>query len=195
VKAAARRFAGDLGDQPVQALVDAGDQGGVLGVGVGLGQKRVQPRDVLLGRALGGQADERHLEQHAGLEQLVDRDALGLEHAGHRVAHAVTDALLGGGGDEDPAARPLGGADEVRARQQPQRLAERGAADAELASEVLLAPEPVPGAQAGAVHVDADRVGDLLADAAADGAAVGICAHGAAPSSRAGAAMRVVGSL
>jgi hypothetical protein len=86
--------AGDLRDEAVQSLVDLRDEDGVVGAGVGLGDDRLQLRDLLVRGALRGEPDERDLEQHPRLEQLVDRDGLGLEHARDRRAHGPADALL-----------------------------------------------------------------------------------------------------
>src|SRR6185295_7710065 len=63
----------------------------------------------------------------------------------------------------DAAARPLRGADQVGAREQPEALAQRGATDAELGSELLLGSEALARPQVACGEVAADLEGDLLA--------------------------------
>lgn len=132
-------------------------------------------------------AGERDLDERAGLQQLVEVHGIGGEHRGDAVAHAARDPLLGGGGDEDAAAGPLRRANEMRAREQAQRLAEGGAADAEGAGEVLLTPEPIAGLQALALHVRSDVGSDLLAGAAPPVAlaSVGVGRHATHPTATA----------
>ena len=123
-----------------------GEGVGVVGAGGGLAlDDLAQPLQGVLVGLVGGQPGERHLEQQPRVEQLVERDGAGLEHHRDRVAEAAAHALLGGAGDEDAAAPRLGGADQVAAGEQPQRLAQGGPADAELGGQVLLAAEEVAG--------------------------------------------------
>ena len=99
---------------------------------------------------------ERHLERHPRVEQLVHRDALGREHHRDRLAEVAAHALAGRARDEDPAGAAAADADQVRGGQQPQRLAQRRAADAELVGELLLGADPVAGLQLLALEVAPD---------------------------------------
>jgi hypothetical protein len=111
------------------------------------------------------ESGERDLEQHPRLEQLVELDALRLEHARDGRAHAQADPLLGCRRHEDPPAGTLGGADQVLAGEQPQRLAQRRAADAEVPREILLASEPVSRPEPVGQHEQADPLSHDLGDA------------------------------
>jgi hypothetical protein len=122
-----------------------------------------KPLDRLVLGLVGRQAGQRDLEQQARLEQLVERHGAGLEHHRDRVAEAAAHALLGGSGDEDAAARPLGGADQVAAGEQPERLAQGRPADTELGRQILLAPEEVVRTQPLLLDVVLDLDGHLLA--------------------------------
>ena len=83
--------------------------------------------------------------------------------AGDRVADVAAHALVGRAGDEDAAAAALGGADQVRAGEQPQRLAQRRAADAELGGQALLGADAVAGPQPLGVDLPAQLAGHDLA--------------------------------
>ena len=158
--------AADVGHQAVHARVDLLDPVQVARAGLELLEQPLERLEIAVVRTLRRQPGERDLEQQARLDQLVEVDAVRLEHAGHRLADAQPDPLLGSGGNEDPATRPLRRADEVRAREHAQRLAKRGPADTELARQVLLAAQPVARAQLLSLHVDADPIRHVLADAA-----------------------------
>jgi hypothetical protein len=159
--------AGGRADPAVELAVQFAEAVGVRAGRLGLGDELPEPADVLLVRALGGEPRERDLHQHPRLEQLVEVDGVGGEHRGDGVADAERDALLGGRGDEDATARALRRADEVGAREQAQRLAQRRAADPETAREVLLAAEPIARLQVLVPHERADVARHLLAGAAA----------------------------
>ena len=126
----------------VSAIRNASDGGMVP---LGLGDRRLQVRRGLLGRVLRGEPRERHLEVDARVDQLVQRDAVGLEHRRDRLADVPAHPLVLRALDEDAAARSLRGPDQVRAREQPQPLAQGRPADPELGRELLLGPEALAG--------------------------------------------------
>jgi hypothetical protein len=68
-------------------------------------------------------------------------------------------------GDEDAARPAAAHADELRGRQQAQRLAQRGPADPELVRQLLLGADAVARAEVAFLEVAADLAGDLLARA------------------------------
>ena len=70
---------------------------------------------------------------------------------------------LGRARDEDAAGAAAADADQVRGGEQPQALAQRRAADAELGRELLLGADPVARLQALALEVAADLERDLMA--------------------------------
>src|SRR4029077_17736567 len=88
--------------------------------------------DVFLSPAAGGQSRGGHLEQLTGLEQLLERQVVcGGEQVDAR-AQRLRTVPGARNGDERAAAGPLGGPDQALRGQQPQRLADRRAADTEL---------------------------------------------------------------
>ena len=88
-------------------------------------------------------AGDRDLERQPGVEQLAHRDRLGRQHQRDRLGEVAAHALAGRARDEDAARAPAADADQVRGGQQPQRLAHRRAADAELVGQLLLGPDPL----------------------------------------------------
>ena len=73
----------------------------------------------------------------------LHRDALGGQHQRDRLADVAAHPLARRAGHEDPARAAAADADQVRGRQQPQRLAQRRAADAELVGHLLLGADPL----------------------------------------------------
>jgi len=106
---------------------------------------------------------ERYLEMDARLDELDQRDALGLEHRRDRLAEVPADPLVLGARDEDTSARPTRYAYEVRARKQAESLPKGRPADAELARELRLGAESVVRPEAVLGDVAADLECDLLA--------------------------------
>ena len=88
---------------------------------------------------------------------------VGLEHHRDRLADVAPHALALRALDEDAAAGPLRGPDQVRAREQAQPLAQGRPADAELGRELLLGAETLAGPQVARREVAADLERDLLA--------------------------------
>ena len=117
---------------------------------------------VLLPRVGGRQPRERHLQEHARVQQLRERDALRGEHHRDRLADVAAHALAGRAGDEDPARAAASDADQVRGGEQPQAFAQRRARDPELRRQLLLGADPVPRLQALALQVAADLQRDLV---------------------------------
>src|ERR671914_728736 len=139
----------------------------VLGLCRGLSLHHLaEPVDDPLVRLIGRQSGKWNLEEDSGLQQLVERDRAGLERHRDRVAEATADPLLGRPGHEDAAARTLRGTYEVAARKQLESLPERGAADAELAGQILLATEEVAWTEALLLDVVLDLDRHLFARAA-----------------------------
>ena len=163
VKARRSSFRAARRDHAVEARVGDPERlrGGV--VALGLGDRREQLRRGALGRVPGRQAGERHLERQARGEQLVQRDAVGLEHRRDRLADVAAHSLVLRALDEDAAARPARGPDQVRAREQAQPLAQRRPADPELRRELLLGPEALTGPEPARREIPADLERDLLA--------------------------------
>jgi hypothetical protein len=159
--------AGGARDQVVEARVGAVERIGAGRVPLGLVHRRLELADRALVCVARREAGERDLEEQPRLEQLRQRDALGGEHRGDRLADVAAHALVRRAGHEDAPARALAGADQVRARQQPQRLAQSRAADAELRRELLLGADAVPRLEALRLEVAADLQRHLLAGARA----------------------------
>ena len=111
-----------LGDEPVDPGFEFAHPLPVRGV-LGLLDQRRESCERLLVSSLGCQAREGDLEQHPGLQKLVELDAARLEHPRDRGADAHPDALLRRRRHEDPAAWTLRGTDQMLAQKHPQRLA------------------------------------------------------------------------
>ena len=112
--------------------------------------------------------------------QLHQRDVVGLEHHRDRLADVAAHALALRARDEDPAARPLRRADQMRAREQAQPFAQRRPADAELGRELLLRPQALARPQVALREVAPDLERDLLAGVPARSAETRArCRHGA----------------
>ena len=145
----------------LSASLNGGVPGSWLG---GLVDRRLQGRGGRLGGVGRGEPGERHLEEHARVDQLRQRHALGREHHRDRLADVAAHALVRRAGDEDAAPRGRGRRGSGGCcRQQPQALAQRGAADAQLARELLLSADPIAGLEAFALQVAADLERDLMA--------------------------------
>jgi hypothetical protein len=72
-------------------------QAKAIGVLAGRGRlldQLAQPVDVLVGGALGGEAGERDLDEHAGLQQLVEVHGVGGEHRRDAVTTAISTAVV-----------------------------------------------------------------------------------------------------
>ena len=128
----------------------------------------VRDRRLELANGLGrrirrGQARERDLHLDARLDELLQRDAVGLEHRRDGLAEIAADPLVLGARHEHTAARPPGRSHEVRPREQPEGLPEGGTADAEFVRQLVLGAETFPRAEALFRDVPADLAGDLLA--------------------------------
>ena len=129
----------------------------------GLVDRGLQRRGGLLGGVGRGQAGQRHLEEHARVEQLAQRHRLGRQHHRDRLGDVAAHALARGARDEDPAGAAAADADQVRGREQPQALAQRRARDAELRRELLLGADPIAGLQPFALEIAPDLERDLMA--------------------------------
>ena len=93
----------------------------------------------------------------------ISETLVGLEHHRDRLADVAAHALALGALDEDPAAGPLRGPDQVRAREQAQPLAQGRPAHTELGRELLLGAETLAGPQVARREVAPDLERDLLA--------------------------------
>src|SRR5471032_278557 len=116
-----------------------------------------------LGRVSGRQPGQRHLQRKTGREQLIEGDAVGLEHGRDRLAQVSAHAFVLRALDEDAAAGPARGPNQVRAGEQAQTLAQCRPADAELRRKLLLGPEPLARPETARREIPADLERDLLA--------------------------------
>ena len=133
----------------------------------GLAQQPRAARQVSASALVGGLAGQRHLEQQARLEQLLERHGAGLEHHRDRVAEAAADALRRRcAATKMPPPGPLLArirlplASSLSASRSVGRLTPNSARQVLLAAEEVARPEPL----ALDVVLDLDR--DLLAGAA-----------------------------
>ena len=106
--------------------VDVAAQAGLL-----LGQRRLEPRQVLVGAAARGQAGDLDLDDQPGLDELVGDAAL--ERGGDRRGLAVGRRLAG-----DEHALAVADLDDAEHREAVQRLADGRSADAELPRQLAL---------------------------------------------------------
>ena len=155
--------AGRLGEDLVEALVGVVERRRPRLVLGGLVDRGLQRRRGLLGRVGRRQAGQRHLEEHARVQQLAERDGLGREHHRDRLGDVAAHALARRAGDEDAARAAAADADQVRGGEQPQALAQRRARDAELRRELLLGADPVARLQPFALEIAPDLERDLMA--------------------------------
>ena len=126
------------------------------------GDRGLQALERLRGVAPGGQPRRRDLEELAQLQELVQRHRLGLRQQADVRGQEVGDVIGGGEDHEAAAGRALRRADQVLRGQDPQRLADRGAADAELHAERRLVRQSLTRGDRTAEDEVAQLVGDLL---------------------------------
>src|SRR4051794_19643648 len=158
-----QRVARGLGEDAVEARVGGVERLGAGRVALGVVDRLLQAVRGVGARVAGGEAGERDLQEQARVQQLVERDALGRQHHRDRLADVAAHALVGRARDEDAAGAAAANTDQVRAGQQPQPLAQRGTADAELGGELLLGPDPVARLQVLLLEIAADLERDQLA--------------------------------
>src|SRR3954468_13407946 len=154
-----------LGQNRVERAV-----GGVERLGAGLVADGVRDRLLEPGDDTGvgvdrGATGDRHLERQPRVEQLGHRDALGREHQRDRLREVAAHPLAGRARHEDAARAPAADADQERRGQQPQRLAHRRPADAEVVGELLLGPDTLARGELLLLEPDADLRRDLFAGA------------------------------
>ena len=144
----------------LSAALNGGVPGCVLGR---LVDRRLQGRGRLLGRLRGGEARERHLEEHARVQQLLS-DTVSV--ASIIEIDSLTLRLMPSPGvraTKIPPARPRPTRIRCELASSRRPFAQRRAADAELRRELLLGADPVARLQPFALQVASDLEGDLMA--------------------------------